>query len=245
MNAVAPIAESRVDHAVRSVRSYIRHNGLKPGDALPGEGHFAADLGVSRAVMREAFGALAALNQIDVANGRRARVAEVDGSVMGASLDHAIATAQISVAEVWDVRRSLELRTAELAAAHRNDRDARLIRDLASAMVDDQADLALMTQHDIAFHQAIARASGNALFLQIVRSFETLMRAAVPAAWETRTAIEQRDIMLAHHHAIADAIEGRDPHAAVAAMDAHFDASIGDMMKGEARRRADLAAFNP
>lgn len=232
MNVMTVVGESRVDHAVRGVRAYIRDNNLKPGDALPAEGRFATELGVSRAVMREAFGALAALNQIDVGNGRRARVAALTGAVLGASLDHAIATAQISVAEVWDVRRTLELRTAELAAGNRSPADANLIRDLATAMVDDQDNLTAMIQHDIGFHQAIARASGNALFLQIIRSFEALMREAVPAAWETRIAVDERDVILAHHHAIADAVFDRDVRGAVAAMDAHFDASIGDMMRG-------------
>ena len=242
MSELGVVGESRVDHAVRSVRGYIRHNNLTPGDPLPGEGWFAADLGVSRAVMREAFGALAALNQIDVGNGRRARVAAVNGAVLGASLDHAIATAQISMTEVWDVRRTLELRTAELAALNRNGRDAQRIRDLASAMVDDQADLTKMIQHDIAFHQTIAQASDNPLFLQIVRSFEMLMREAVPAAWLTRTAVAQRDIILAQHLAIADAIFDRDPPAAIAAMDAHFDASIGDLMKTDPAGRTPLSA---
>ena len=117
MSALRAVAGgSLVDHAVRRVRDHIRAHDLKVGDTLPGEGQFAAELGVSRAVMREAFGALAALKVLDVANGRRARVGAIDGSVMGQSIDHAVATAQVSVAEVWDVRRTLELRTAELAA---------------------------------------------------------------------------------------------------------------------------------
>jgi GntR family transcriptional repressor for pyruvate dehydrogenase complex len=232
MSTVSIVAGgSRVDHAMRRVREHIRLNALKPGDTLPGEGHFASDLGVSRAVMREAFGALAALRQIDVANGRRARVAAIDGTVMSASLDHAVATEQISVADVWDVRRTLELRTAELAARNRSAVDARRILDLSAAMADDREDLAAMTRHDIAFHQGIALASGNALFLQIVRSFENLMRVAVPTAWQTRTTVAQLDVILAHHQAIAQAIVDGDPDAAAAAMSAHFDASIGDLFR--------------
>ena len=65
-------------------------------------------LDVSRAVMREAFGALAALKQLDVANGRRAKVGALDGSVLADSFEHAISTAQIGMAEVWDVRRTIE-----------------------------------------------------------------------------------------------------------------------------------------
>ena len=56
-----------------------------------------------------------------------------------------------------------------------------------------------MTRQDTAFHQGIAKAGGNALFLQIARSFEELMCVAVPTEWQTRTKIAQRDVILAHH----------------------------------------------
>jgi DNA-binding FadR family transcriptional regulator len=45
---------------MNAVTGYIRDQRLRVGDTLPGEAHFAELLGVSRAVMREAFGALAA-----------------------------------------------------------------------------------------------------------------------------------------------------------------------------------------
>ena len=220
---------SLVDRAVREVRSHIRAHDLKVGDALPGEGWFAAELGVSRAVMREAFGALAALRVIDVANGRRARVGAIDGSVMGQSIDHAVATAQVSVAEVWDVRRALELRTAALAAANRSGAQADEIARAADAMEAAGDELADVTREDIRFHQAIAGASGNALFHQIVRSFEPLMTVAVPTAWRTRVTPDQRRAILARHHEIAAAIRRGDPDAAADAMAGHFDASIGDL----------------
>ena len=222
---------SLVDQAVRRVRDHIRTRDLKVGDTLPGEGDFAADLGVSRAVMREAFGALAALRLIDVGNGRRARVGAIDGSVMATSIDHAVATAQISTADVWDVRRTLELKTAELAARHRSDEDARAVVGHAAAMATaiDRADE--LIAHDIALHQAVARASGNPLFFQIVRSFEPLMRVAVPTAWETRRTAEQQREMLTLHRHLADTIADRDAEAARDAMDRHFDASIADLFR--------------
>lgn len=220
---------SLVDQAVHRVRDYIRANNLKVGDSLPGEGHFAAELSVSRAVMREAFGALAALRLIDVANGRRARVGKIDGGVMAASLDHAVATEQVSMAQIWDVRRTLEMRTAELAAQHRTDAQAERIVAFAEAMRTDAADGDKRTAHDIALHRAIAEASGNALFIQIVRSFEGLMEAAVPAAWKTRTTEDQREAMLVHHLALAHAIRDRDAVKARDLMESHFATSIGDL----------------
>lgn len=228
----APLAGSLVDHAVRRVRDHIRDRDLKVGDTLPGEGQFATDLGVSRAVMREAFGALAALRVIDVGNGRKARVGAIDGSVMAASIDHAVATAQVTTAQVWDVRRTLELRTAELAAQHRSDEDARIIADHARQMAVHADDLDRLIGHDIAFHQAIARAGGNALFHQIVRSFEHLMRIAVPTAWDTRETLDERDAVFAVHRDLATAIADRAPAAAANLMEAHFDTSISDIFAG-------------
>jgi GntR family transcriptional repressor for pyruvate dehydrogenase complex len=217
---------SLVTQAMQAVRDHISLNDMKVGDALPGEGHFAAQLGVSRAVMREAFGGLAALHLIDVANGRRARVAALDGSVLASSLDHAVATAQVSMAEIWDVRQTLELRTVALAAQHRTEAQAARICQLAEAMGGSQDDPDRLKEYDIAFHQAIAEASHNRLFLQIIRSYARLMDVAVPTAWKTRDTHEQRAEALAHHRQIARAIADGDADAAVAAMTEHFDTSI-------------------
>jgi len=228
-----PAGGSLVQLAVNAVSDYIRDHGLRVGDSLPGEGHFANLLGVSRAVMREAFGALAALRRIDVGNGRKPRVAAIDGTLIAVSLQHAVSTAQISVPEVWDVRRTIELRTAALAARHRSDREAGVILSLAEAMAEDLDDFDAMTRHDIAFHQAIAQAGHNLLFVQIVGSFAPLMEVAVPTAWLTRRTDVERRTMIDRHLDVARAIVARDPARAVQAMGAHFDSSIGNILESD------------
>lgn len=220
---------SLVDRAVRAVRDHIRDNDLKVGDSLPGEGAFADRLGVSRAVMREAFSTLAALRQIDVGNGRKARVAPIDGSVLSTSLDHAVATAQVGLDEIWDVRRALELRTAELAAARRSDAEARAILGHAEAMTTHGGDLEVLTRHDIAFHQAIAKASGNVLLYTFICSFESVMTAAVAAAWRGHITADQEPAVLERHRQLAEAIANHDSAAALAAMNAHFDSAVADL----------------
>ena len=238
MSAALPVGRlpggSLVQQAMDAVSAYIRAQELRVGDTLPGEAHFATELGVSRAVMREAFGALAALRLIDVGNGRRPRVGAMDGAVMAASLDHAMSTAQVSVPEIWDVRRTIELRTAELAATERTDAEAAEIEALAEKMADSIDDLETMCRHDIAFHEAIAKATHNALFVQIVASFGPLMEVAVPTAWRTRTTGFQRETTIERHRAVARAIRRRDPIVATMAMGDHFDASIGDILKSRA-----------
>src|SRR3546814_11042388 len=58
----------------------------------------------------------------------------IDGSVMAASMGHAVNTAQVSLADVWEVRRTLELRTAELAAIHRSEEQAHAILTAAHGL---------------------------------------------------------------------------------------------------------------
>jgi GntR family transcriptional regulator, transcriptional repressor for pyruvate dehydrogenase complex len=222
---------SLVQSAMDAVRAHMRDNDLKVGDKLPGEGQFAVALGVSRAVIREAFGALGALKQIDVGNGRVARVAAIDGSVIATSLDHAVATAQISPSHIWEVRRTLESRAAGLAARNRTDAEARSILGLAAAMRNASGGLDDLTRLDITFHQAVAQATHNPLLHQIVRSFAPIMATAVPAAWRTRTAVADRELMLDRHHGVARAIAERDEAAALKAMGEHFDEAVGNLLQ--------------
>jgi len=223
--------KSLVAQAMDAVKSYIRDKSMHVGDTLPGEGYFAEQLGVSRAVMREAFGGLAALKLIDVANGRRAKVGALDGSVIAASLDHALSTDQINVADIWDVRRTIEMRTAALAARNATKVQAARIVALAEAMSEDDQPHEQTTEDDIEFHLAIAEASGNALFNQIVMSFVPLMRVAVPQAWKTRQTADEKTDILARHKRLAWAIANRDADEAEQAMAAHFDEAIGELLR--------------
>ena len=177
--------------------------------------------------MREAFGALAALKQIDVGNGRRARVGALDGSVLAESLEHAISTAQIGMSDVWDVRRTIEMRTAALAAVNASAQQIDRIVGLAEAMALDEQPHEATTDDDIACHLAIAEASGNALFFKIVTSFVPLMRIAVPLAWQTRKSAEEKHDILDRHRSLARAIAERKPDLAQQWMGSHLDEAIG------------------
>lgn len=223
-------SQTLVQKAFLAVTNHIRVEKLKVGDRLPSENNFAEMLGVSRAVMREAFGALSALRLIDVGNGRVPRVRAMDGSALATSLDHAVNTAQITVLQVWDVRRTIELRTAVLAAEFRTDAEAEKILHHAKAMRKHRKDFVVMAQHDFELHHAIAQASHNILFAQVVSSFSDLMTVSLPLAWATRNTAKERTVVLERHEAIAEAIANKDPEAARLAMDSHFDGSVQNLL---------------
>ena len=221
-----PLPGGLVEQVVAAVNRHIRANRLGPGDPLPGESAFAIQLGVSRAVAREAFRSMAMLKLIDTANGRRPRVSAIDRSVLGMVLDHAVHTDQTSIQQIYDVRRTIELRTAALAALRRSDAESAGIMSLAAAMRADFADAPRVMEHDIAFHETIATASRNPLFALIVGAFQVITRQTWPIGWTSRATDALRIASVEGHEAIARAIEAHDPRAAEAAMAEHFDASV-------------------
>ena len=222
----APVAGSLVEQVIGAVNLHIRVNRLGPGDTLPGESAFALQLGVSRAVVREAFRSMALLRLIDIGNGRRARVSAIDRSVLGMVLDHAAHTDQTSIQQIYDVRRTIELRTAALAALRRTAEESERITALAAAMRADFAEAAKVMEHDIAFHEAIATASRNPLFAVIVGAFQVITRQTWPIGWSSRATDALRIGSVEGHEAIARGIAAGDPRAAEAAMAEHFDASV-------------------
>lgn len=220
------MAGGLVATVMAALQARIRSNGLTPGDVLPSENALATELNVSRAVVREAFRSMAALKLIDIGNGRKARVSAMDPSVLALVLDHVVQTDQITVQQILDVRRTVEMRTVGLAVLRRTDREAAEISRLAAAMRADFADSERVMQHDITFHEAIAGASKNPMFALIVGSFQVVTRQTWRIGWVARPTDMDRLDNVACHEAIARAINERDARTAEAKMAEHFDNTV-------------------
>jgi DNA-binding FadR family transcriptional regulator len=215
-----------VSRVIHGVRHLIRSEGLKIGDPLPSEAAIGEQLGVSRAVVREAYRSMAALKLINVGNGRRARVSAVDHEVLALVIDHGVQTDQVTVQQILDVRRTLEMRTVGLAALRRCDREAREIKALAAAMRADFSNADRVMEHDIAFHETIAQASRNPMFVLMVCSFHVVTRQTWRIGWKARVSDVERYESVACHESIADAIEAGDRQAAERLMAEHFDNTV-------------------
>jgi DNA-binding FadR family transcriptional regulator len=219
-------ATSLVSKVVRGMRHMIRDAQLKIGDALPSEAAMGEKFGVSRAVVREASRSMAALGLINVGNGRRARVSQVDPEVLALVIDHGVQTDQVSVQQILDVRRTIEMRTVGLAALRRTDHEAQLILAHAASMRADFGEAEKVMEHDIAFHEAIATASRNPMFSLVVQSFHVVTRQTWPIGWRARGDDEERYASVACHEAIATAIAEGERGRAEAAMADHFDNTV-------------------
>ncbi|MDG4901097.1 MULTISPECIES: FadR/GntR family transcriptional regulator [unclassified Mesorhizobium] len=215
-----------VSTAIQAITQHIRSEGLAPGDPLPSEAAMTRQLNVSRTVVREAFRSLSAMRLIDMSAGRRATVAKLDTGAMSMVIEHGITTQQISVQQVYDVRRTIEMRTVALAALRRTNAEAAAIAQSARLMRESCKSPETVMEHDIAFHEAIAAASHNPVFSLIVTAFSGVTRRTWVIGWRTRSSDEDQLKMIKGHEDIADAILKGDPRLAAEHMAEHFDKSV-------------------
>lgn len=218
--------ESLVNQTIGAITRHIRVNDLGAGDRLPSESQFSREMGVSRTVIREAFRSLAAMHLIELSAGRRAVVAELDYGAMSPVIEHGVQIERISIQQIYDVRRTIEMRTASLAALRRTETEGQGIVGHALAMREKLDDLASVMEHDLAFHLEIAKASKNPVFALIVGAFEGVTRQTWPIGWKSRQTMEEQIAMLELHRELAEAIAAGEPARASELMARHFDGSV-------------------
>ncbi len=218
--------ESLVSQAIEAITRHIRVNDLGPGDRLPSESQLSRDMGVSRTVVREAFRSLAAMRLIGLSAGRRAVVAELDYGAMSPVIQHGVHIEQISIQQIYDARRTVEMRTAALAALRRTEEESRIILDHARAMRAGLDDETVIMENDLALHLAIAKAAKNPIFTLIVSAFDGVTRKTWPIGWKSRQALAERVAMLDLHCELAEAIAAGEPARASELMARHFDGSV-------------------
>ena len=98
-------------------------------------------------------------------------------------LDHAVHTDQATIQQIYDVRRTIEMRTVALAALRRLDAEAQEIASHAAGMRESFLRPEQAMEHDIAFHAAIAVMSRNPLFALIVGSLRVITRQTWRIGW--------------------------------------------------------------
>lgn len=224
--STTPFSGDLVAGAVSQISAFIRKSQLKPGDRLPSEAALTESLNVSRTVVREALRSLAAMRLIDLGAGKRPTVAELDDSSIAMTFRHGLFTDQIDIRQIYDARRTIEGRTATLAALLRTDKEADEILGFARAMQNRLDQPAVVMENDLALHLAIARASKNPVFALMIGAFQGVIVESWPIGWKARATDDEREAVNRLHLDLAEAIAAADPQAASTIMDRHFDQSL-------------------
>ncbi len=199
----------------------IREAGLEPGTRIPSERDLGEQFGVSRTVIREAVRHLAAKGVLRAQTGSGVVVADLGHEAVAESLQLVLSrTGAIDPAQLQEVRLGLEVQTAALAASRSTDEQLASMRATCDRLLEVADDVQAASEADVAFHRAIAEATGNQLFAVLLDSLGHILLDVRRA---TLGAPGQISSTYAQHDAIARALEARDADAAAAAMRMHLD----------------------
>jgi DNA-binding FadR family transcriptional regulator len=209
---------------LRDLEERIVSGALILGGLLPAEAQLAAHYAVSSRVIREALGALAARGLVEVRPGKGTLVRGVDSAALRNFFLIAMRADSAGMWELFELRKLVEIQTAELAARRATAADVErceiAFRRLEAAQDTPEAYVIA----DIDFHQAVAAAAGNRMLGLLLEGLREPMRMARTRSWQGRMRVghEIADQITMHRRVLV-AVRRRQPKAAADAMARHLD----------------------
>jgi GntR family transcriptional repressor for pyruvate dehydrogenase complex len=216
----------------------VSERALRPGDALPSESDLARQLNVSKPVVREALGRLSALGIVQIQQGKPTTIQGLSVAPLDHFLRLAVRSTDNGLREAIEVRRAIEAEIAALAAERASPLQIEQVEIAVGRMRENiDGNFERWLQADFAFHVALARCSGNALFEHFIEALADTIR------FTQRALGAQRDLRdpaatVQRHQNIVDALKAHDSTAARIAMAAHFavtDAVITEIARDRRR----------
>ncbi|WCB92273.1 HTH-type transcriptional regulator LutR [Baekduia alba] len=208
------ISRQTAAEAVRDQLLALIQAGTYPVDTkLPSEQELARSFGVSRPIVREALGTLRAAGVLESLSGSGSFVRATEPTKSGLLL-----LGHYSPDDLHEVRTHLEVPAAGLAAKRRTAGQLAALEEIVARHAT-RTDVVDWVQDDLAFHVALAEASGNELQAKLVAELRELQfeQTVVMARIAGGLGVPE-----AEHRAILDAVGAQDAAAARKAMTAHL-----------------------
>ena len=205
---------------VDGLKARIVSGDLPPGARLPSEKELIDTYGVSRSTAREAVTRLQAEGLVETHQGRGSFVLAVPEATPF-RLDSGELRHHSDVLAMLDFRIGVESEAAALAAARVGARSAKAIEKARAAFASAGADT--VVEADFAFHRAIAAASGNRFYLELLDALGPMMimlpRSGLGDAYSLSAHVDR---VRSEHDNIAAAIQAGDAETARAALRVHL-----------------------
>lgn len=198
------------DLVIQQIQEKISLGIFAPGTKIPTEPALMAQLGVGRSTVREAIRVLVSAGLLEVRQGDGTYVLERPSG--HEPLEYRLRRAKAE--EIREVRRILEVETVRLATANRGPADIATMRACLDQKKTAHAagDAHGYVAADIAFHAAVATASGNGLLADLYRSFCMVFQDFLDSLIADRGVNQYQDRI---HDGLLAAIVAKDPEAAV------------------------------
>jgi GntR family transcriptional repressor for pyruvate dehydrogenase complex len=205
------------------IQELIIGESLRPGDKLPSERDLAERLGVSRTVIREAVRVLSAQGLVEAKAGSGTYVRELSPNDAAAPIELFLNLRQVPdrYKNLSEVRRTLEVDIAGLAAERATDEDITAMEAAVEGITAQVGDAERFTQYDLAFHEALAAATHNELYSVLLTPITDLLLEFRLTAYryDAQSSIEGA---LTFHRRILDRAKARDAEGARQAMRDHL-----------------------
>jgi GntR family transcriptional repressor for pyruvate dehydrogenase complex len=219
--------ETLAEQAVRNLLAFIEQQNLKPGGQLPPETQLAADLGVSRPIIREALKSLEGKGIIEVRNGKSPIIKPLDSEPLQNFFVRATQIEHEAIIDLIELRKCIELQCAALAAERRTDEQLCELAEIAAQMRKHLYEPQRYVELDHAFHEQIAAMTHNQMFQYMVKAMRTTISDVLQEPSRRDLTPEQIDHVQEGHELIYQSIAQRDVAAATSLMAAHFsDATV-------------------
>ena len=223
MDRPARVALQRVnlvDEVVHALEEEILGGRYAPDATLPSEGDLAGQFGVSRTVTREAMRVLSSRGLVEVAQGKAPRVREADPTTVVESIEIFLKRQNPSPLELIEARMPLETTSAALAAERATPAQ---IDALRGKIADEKRaeTPAQVIAADIAFHEALAEATGNPVSAFLQSALTHLISDYFVQVIAVIGLKKQNGV--SGHDPILEAIAAHDPEAARRAMTIHLE----------------------
>ena len=207
---------------VAQIERAIYEGRFQQGDKLPAERQLAREFHASRVAVREALRSLEHRGLVDVRQGSAGGyfIREADSAPLIRDFQTLFRLGRVSLAQLAEARLLIEPETARLAAQRADESDVKGLRAAVEERAEHAARGRSPRQLDMEFHRLVAGAARNPVHAVVTHALMDLeVRVVVPRpdfTTEDSTAVDGA------HRRILDAIAGRQPEAARAAMAAHL-----------------------
>lgn len=217
-------ALSLVDQVTAALRQRIAQGEWPLHARLPGQNLLGAQMKVSVVVVREALARLKAEGLVEARQGAGVFVVGLPGAARSFKVEALADGDRRRLRDVFEVRCTVEVAAAEMAARRRLSADVlactEALKQLKAALAAGDDAVA----EDFDFHLAIAKASHNAFYPDLLGHLHQVLVDAIRVSrQQTRTMPGRLRLVQAEHSAILQAIvEGR-PAAAGRQMRLHLE----------------------
>lgn len=223
--------QTLVEQTVERVHALIHAQQLQSGDTLPSEMRLAEMLGVSRPVVREALRILAGRGMITIANGRNPIISPVNASALVQFFERATQLNAVTVIELLEVRRGIEMQSIALAAERRTVAHIDMLRAQLQKLDAALYDLPVYSELDAQLHRQFALASQNQLLSYLVESLgDALQQTSLTGLLRRRNRSELDDVHRLHTE-LVNAVIAQDSTHAVTIMARHVDVAIAAIQR--------------